>query len=79
MRSPCYLCACVSPLMLLGNGPSVFVCVSLCPVQILSFSMRFVSYQRKVGDQFFPKLLVFIVFTLYVYNDASNRCISVEW
>jgi hypothetical protein len=26
-----------------------------------SFSMRSVSYQRKLGDQFFPELLVYII------------------
>jgi hypothetical protein len=41
MRSPCWLCVCVSPL-------------------IISFSMRSVSYKRKVGGWFFPELLVII-------------------
>jgi hypothetical protein len=64
MRSPWCLCVCIcSSILLLGNGS---VKTELRETHShatreefldASFSMRFVSYQRKVGDCFFPKLL----------------------
>jgi hypothetical protein len=44
------------------------VCVSVClcapPPPFFSFSMLFVSCQKKAGDYFFPELLIILSFQL---------------
>jgi hypothetical protein len=59
MRSRCCLCVCVResiPLSLLRNSSkkSPYSCYATA-----TFSMQSMSYQRKVGDSFFPELLVY--------------------
>jgi hypothetical protein len=47
VRSPFSLCVSVSMLIVAGQRA---LCVCLCAPPFLSFSMVFVSYQRKIGD-----------------------------
>jgi hypothetical protein len=59
---------------LLSVYPSIFVYLSIYEINLLSmclspffpFSIRYVSYQHKVGDKFFPELLVSIISILYL-------------
>jgi hypothetical protein len=62
MRSPCCLAVSLRvPLNLKKKEAyeitllSVYLCI---PSNFFQFYMRFVSYQTKVGDHFFPELLL---------------------
>jgi hypothetical protein len=68
-RSSCFVGVCV-PLSLLGNGPSV----SLSTI-FFSLSVHSMSRQRKVGDYFFPELLLIKVPSLKMNRyKIGNKC-----
>jgi hypothetical protein len=61
MRSPC--CLCIPLLLFWRLWHHLAICMSVglfMPRLMFLFSRRSVSYQRKVGDLFFPEFLVYI-------------------
>jgi hypothetical protein len=58
-----YACLCVAPIVARQLAIAsyyillLFVCVYLCSPRIFSFTLRSVSYQKEVGDEFSPKHL----------------------
>jgi hypothetical protein len=51
------------------------VCLRVPPTQVFWFSVRSVLYQMKVGDLFFPELLVYIMISPWCLS--AGVCLSV--